>query len=104
MSAITPNPLIATIDEEHDVLFQQGLAIYDEILKPVLEPAYNNQYVAIHVASGEYAVAKSSGDSMRAMRKRQPEGPLVVMQIGPEPEWGLAGRLLASQMAAGQRK
>ncbi len=104
MSTITSHPLTATTDEEHDVLFQQGLAIYDEILKPILEPIYNNQYVAVHVGSGEHAVAKSSGDAMRAMRKRQPEGPLVIMQIGPEPEWGLAGRLLASQMVAGQRK
>lgn len=104
MSATTPNPLTTMTDEKDDVLYQQGLAIYDETLKSVLEPTYNNQYVAIHVASGEHAVAKSSGDAMRAMRKRQPEGPLVIMQIGPEPEWSLAGRFLAGQMAAGQRK
>ncbi len=104
MSAVTSNLLPNITDEENDVLYQQGVAIYDEILKPILEPTYNKQYVAIHVASGEYAVAKSSGDAMRSMRKRQPEGPLVIMQIGPEPEWGLAGRLLASQMTAGQRK
>jgi len=104
MSTITSNPLTATTDEENDVLFQQGLAIYDEVLKPILEPAYNKQYVAIHVASGEHAVGRSSGDAMRAMRKRQAEGSLVIMQIGPDPEWGLAGRLFASQMAAGQRK
>lgn len=104
MSTVTPNLLPTMTDEEHDVLYQRGLAIYDETLKPILEPAYNKQYVAIHVASGEHAVAKSSGDAMRSMRKRQPQGPLVIMQIGPEPEWGLAGRLLASQMTAGQRK
>jgi hypothetical protein len=104
MSAITPNPLTTTLDVKDDVLFQRGLAIYDEILKPALEPAFNGQYIAIHVASGEYAVAKSSGDTRRAMRKRQPEGPLVILQIGPEPEWGLAGRFLAGQMAAGSQK
>ncbi len=104
MSANVPSPMTATIDEEHDVLFQQGLAIYDETLKPTLEPAYNKQYVAIHIASGEHAVARSSGDAMRAMRERQPSGPLVMMQIGPEPEWGLAGRLLAGQITSGQRK
>ena len=104
MSATTPNPMTATTDEEHDVLFQQGLAIYDEVLKPILEPAYNKQYVAIHVASGDHTVARSSGNAMRAMRERQPLGPLVIMQIGPEPEWGLAGRLLAGQIASGQQK
>lgn len=95
MSATTPNPMTDATDEEHDVLSEKGLAIYDEILKPALEPSYNKQYVAIHVASGEHAVARSSGNAMRAMRERQPSGPLVIMQIGPEPEWGLAGRLPA---------
>ncbi len=103
MSA-TPNPMTTTIDEKDDILFHQGLAIYDEILKPILEPDFNGQYVAIHVASGEYAAAKSSGDAIRMIRKRQIEGPLVTMQIGPEPEWALAGRWLGSQMAAGRQK
>ena len=30
-------------------LSQRGLAIYDEKLRPILEPGQNNRYVAIHV-------------------------------------------------------
>ena len=91
-------------DEEHEALSKRGLDLYEGTLKALLEPAYNNQYVAIHIDTEQYAVGRSSGDAMRAMRKRRPDGRLVIMQIGAEPEWGLAARLLAGQMIAGQQK
>ncbi len=99
MSAITPNPLTTMTDEEHEALTNRGLAIYEENLKSILEPEFDNKYVAIHVDTGDYEVANSSGDGMRAMRKRHLKGRLVIMRIGDEPEWGLAARLLAGQMA-----
>jgi len=103
MPTATPNPLTTMIDEEHEALTNRGLAIYEEKLKPILEPDFDKKYVAIHVDTEDYTVADSSGDVMRAMRKRRGEGRLVIMRIGNEPEWGLAARLLAGQMA-GQTK
>ena len=103
MSATTPNPLTIMTDEEHEAFTNRGLAIYEEKLKLILEPEFDNKYVAIHVDTGDYEVANSSGDAMRAMRKRRSEGRLVIMRIGNEPEWGLAARILAGQMA-GQTK
>lgn len=82
---------------------QRGRALYETKLKPLLEPTYNNGFVAIHPDSGEYAVANSSGNAMRALRKSQPEGRLYLTKIGPEPEYGLAARILASDMMAGGR-
>ena len=93
MYAFTPNPLTHMTEEQNAALTDRGLAIYDEKLKPILEPAYDKKFVAIHVDTEEYAVANSSADAMRAIRKRQPQGYLVMMKIGNEPEWGLAARL-----------
>lgn len=104
MSATASDPLKTMTDEEREALSSRGLAIYDEKLKPILEPQYDKKYVAIHVGTGDYAVADSSGDAMRAMRKRYPEGWLVMKRIGSEPEWGLAARLLVGKMMAGQHK
>ncbi len=101
MSATNPNPLTTMTDEEHEALTNRGLAIYEEKLKPILEPEFDKKYVAIHVDTGDYEVANSSGDAMRAMRKRHLEGRLVIMRIGNEPEWGLAGCILAGELAAG---
>jgi hypothetical protein len=86
-------------------LTRRGLALYESKLKPILEPERNNEFVAIHVDSEDYAVARSSGDAMRTLLARHPrDGRLVLMKIGPEPEYGLAARMLAGEMLRGSRK
>lgn len=99
MSAVTPNPPIFWTEEEQDELTNRGLAIYEK-LKPVLEPEYDRKFVAIHVETEDYEVASSTGNAMRAIRKRHAEGFLLMMKIGNEPEWGLAARLFGGQMMA----
>lgn len=79
-------------------LTRRGLAVYEARLKASLEPEHNNEFVAIEPDSEEYAIANSTGNAMRAMRKRQVAGPLLLMKIGPEPEYGLAARFLAADM------
>ncbi len=81
-------------DSEHEALSARGLAFYEATLRPLLEPDHEGEFVAIHVGSQGYAIGKSSGDAIRAARQRHPVGPLVVLQIGSTPEWGLAARLL----------
>lgn len=104
MSKITPNSVTDLTDAEREALSKRGLAIYDERLKPILESKFDKKYVAIHVETADYEVADSSGNAMRAMRKRHPQGWLVMKRIGNEPEWGLAARLLVGKMMAGQQK
>ncbi len=87
--------------EELGELSRRGLAIYERKLKAELEPEYNNQFIAIHPDSEDYTIANSTGNAMRAMRKIHATGRLLLMKIGPEPEYGLAARILASDMAAG---
>ena len=81
-----------------DDIAQRGRALYEIKLKAVLEPTYNNRLVAIHPDSGEYAVADSTGNAMRAIRKNRPQGRLYLTKIGPEPEYGLAAYILAGEM------
>ncbi len=104
MSTTMPDVLTNQTDEEREALSKRGLAIYDEKLKPILEPGFDKKYVAIHVDTEDYAVADSSGNAMRAIRERHPEGWLVMKRVGNEPEWGLAARLLVGKMMAGQQK
>lgn len=82
-------------------LSERGLAIYEEKLKPILEPGQNNRYIATHVPTEDYAVAASSGDAMREILKRHPvDGQLVIRKIGSEPEPDLAARALGGHPAA----
>jgi hypothetical protein len=88
-----------------DDLTERGLALYERDLKPLLEPKYDGQFVAIHVDSGDYEVARSSADAMRAILKRHSiDGRLVMRKIGDEPEYGLASRIIAGEMLGAQRK
>lgn len=41
MPTTTPNPLTTMTDEEHEALTNRGLAIYEEKLKPILEPDFD---------------------------------------------------------------
>ena len=89
------NPLSS--DDYVDELGERGSAIYENRLKALLEPARNNQFVAIHVDSGDYEVARTSGSAMRAIRKKHPrEGRLFIRKIGTEPEYQLASRICGS--------
>src|SRR5437763_835388 len=76
-----------------DALSRRGLAIYESRLKPLLEPVHNGETVAIHIESGDYAVAPARGQAMRAARRIHSKGPLVLMTVGPQPDYSLAARL-----------
>ena len=80
--------------EDYNDLTRRGLAVYEAKLKARLEPEHNNQFIAIEPDTEEYAVADSTGNAMRAMHKTHPTKPVLLMKIGPEPEYGLAARFL----------
>ena len=84
--------------DDLDDLIRRGLAVYEGKLKVTLEPEYDNQFIAIEPDTEEYAIADSTGNALRAIRKRQVVGPLLLMKIGPEPEYGLAARIYAGEM------
>lgn len=98
-------PLSAPVSEEEaQVLSERGLAIYENKLKSLLEPLHDNEFISIHVETEDYALGASSGEAMRAIRQRHPQGWLVMLKIGSEPEWGLAARLLLSDDAGMGRR
>src|SRR5947208_1811403 len=79
-----------------DAVSQRGLAVYESRLKQILEPAHNGETVAIHIESGDFAVAPARGKAMRAARRTHPEGLIVLLSVGSEADHSLADRLLSS--------
>ena len=100
MSALTqPKMLVAST--EMDEATRRGLALYETRLKPLLEPSHNGQVVAIHPDSEDYLVAATSGDAMRAMYARHPEGQVLLHIIGTvSADSGLAARMLGTRLLA----
>lgn len=103
MSETPQEPLVSEAALQD--LAGRGQAIYGGQLRTRLEPEYDGRFVAIHVDSGDYAVAHSSAQATRDLQKRRPlDGRLYVRRIGPGPEWGLAARLLVGEMMEAARK
>ncbi len=83
----TPTP------EVRDEIIRLGASIYSN-LQQALEAAHDRQYVAIHVDTGDYEVARTTADAMRAIRKRHPaDGRLYFRKIGNEPEYSVLARM-----------
>ena len=87
-------------EEERADISALGQAIYDA-RKMLLEAEFNDQHVAIHVDTGDYAVAKSSAAVTRALHQRHAPGRAYTRKIGSEPEYGLAARLLVGEWLGG---
>ena len=63
-------------------------------LEPTLLSDHSSRdFVAIDVRTGEYAVARSTGDALRTLRRRSSDTQLFLRRIGDEPEPELAARL-----------
>ncbi len=91
-----PNQTLPTQDQlgqPLDDTTQRGLAIYETQLKILLEPDHNDEVVAIHLDSGEYAAAASSPEALRAIRQTQPSGLLFLYTISLSSDYGLARRM-----------
>ena len=87
--------------DEMDEATRRGLALYEARLKAHLEPDCNGQVVAIHPDSEDYVVAETSGEAMRAMYARHPDGQVLLHVIGPtSPASGLAARILGTRLLA----
>ncbi len=95
MSASPPEP--AARQDQYgqplDDVTRRGLAIYETRLGPLLESAHAGEVVAIHVDSGDYAVAPSSPEALRAMRRMRPAGLLFLYTIGVATDHSLARRM-----------
>jgi hypothetical protein len=86
------------IEEPVDVA-RHGRAIYEEKLKTALEPEQNGKAIAIHLDTGDWAVAEHWGAARRVLRQRRPAGLIASFMIGPAApdEHALAHRIAAGQ-------
>lgn len=72
--------------------------LYDKQIKPLLEPAHNGEYVAIHVDSGDYALGRTFREASRMLQGRHAkDGRLVGWKVGPDPDNDYLSMLVASE-------
>src|SRR5438132_5291672 len=87
-----------TKEAEAEEVVRLGTRIYEDRLRQLVEPEARGQFVAIHVDTGDHAVARTSSAATRALRARHPvDGRIYVRRIGDEPDYGLSMRILAGE-------
>lgn len=93
---------MTTLMDEADVdeVARRGAALYEERLKPLLEPEYNGQAIAIDVESGDYAVDPRWTKARQELRHRRPGARICSFFIGPPTNREFA---LASRMSGGRK-
>jgi hypothetical protein len=69
-------------------------------LQPEIEEANEDGYLAIDVANGEYAIARSTAQAMRILIARRPGAQLFLRKIGSGSEPELALRAFGGHPAA----
>ena len=85
LDALTPQQLAARGDQ-----------LYQEKLKPVLEPAENGRFVAIDVESGEYFIGDTILQAHEEAYKRFPNKVLHTIRIGHEGIFKLSSMVRSS--------
>ncbi len=101
--AITPPERRDQHGQPLDEVTRRGLEIYEGRLRALLEPQHLGEVVAIHVGTGDHAVAASSPEAMRAMRRVHPSGLLFLYTIGPAEDYGLARRMMGLGTGPGRK-
>ncbi len=80
---------------------RQAILLYEERLKPLVEPQHNGEAIAIDPDSGLYEIGRSHGEAARALeRKSVPYHQIVTLTIGPPT---VSDIMLASRIAAGDK-
>ena len=83
---------------------ERGQAIYSSQLQHLNDYA-QNQFVAIHIDTGDFEIGRTSAAAMRAMRQKiKADGRIFVRKIGSEPQYSLGARILQSEMLEARQK
>jgi hypothetical protein len=73
---------IRSQDLSDEEIVRRGIEIYDQRLKPLLEPEHVGKFIAIAVEDGDYEIAETSLDADLALRQRHPDAVLYINRIG----------------------
>jgi hypothetical protein len=70
------------ITTESEQFARQAEALYQERLKQVLEPAHNDEFVAIEPESGEYFLGATISEAAALARRAHPNKLTHIMLVG----------------------
>jgi len=73
-----------------------GKRLYEERVKPEVEPQHLGKFLALDIDTGHYALGKDSRTALQAARTQWPDAPLFLMRVGFPTAVKLGGRIKVS--------
>ena len=71
----------------------RGQSIYDEQIKPLVEPTHKGKFVAIDIDTGEYEIDPRDATACQRLRNRLPSANLFAVRAGHPAAYHLSGRI-----------
>ncbi len=76
---------------------ERGEAIYQEHIKPVVDPLHYGKFVIIDVQTGDYEIDKRDAVATRRLRERRPGAITYGVRVGFLSAYRMGGRNLESR-------
>ena len=71
---------------------RKGEALYQEKIKPVVDPLHYGKFVVIDVETGDYEIGKRMTDASKILRERRPESITYGVRVGFLAAYRMGGR------------
>ena len=62
---------------------EKAVQIYEQRLKPILEPRCSGESIALDPETGEYELGSSHSEAARKLKLRWPQASIVTLTVGP---------------------
>lgn len=84
-----------TLDSVNAIALR-GQSIYNEQIKPLVEPTHKGKFVAIDIDTGEYEIDPRDAIACQRLRNRLPSANLFAVRAGHPAAYRLSGRIKIS--------
>ena len=87
---------------EHDTeeIVRRGEELYERSIREQVEPEQDGRFLALDVASGDYAIADEVLTATARLRERRPDAVPYLMRVGRPSAFRLGGTLLGTRPAS----
>ena len=79
-----------------DAIALRGQSIYNEQIKPLVEPTHKGKFVAIDIDTGEYEIDPRDATACQRLRHRLPSANLFAVKAGHPAAYRLTARIKIS--------
>ena len=73
---------MSSITGKAEEIAVRGEALYQEHIKPVVDPLHYGKFVVIDIETGDYEIAKRDAVASRKLRERQPGATTYGVRVG----------------------